>query len=598
MASQYAILRIDKLKHKGNIAAQASHVERTRPTPNADPSRTHLNRWLVGGPGMYQSSKDVWETIPKMRSDAVLALDVLMTASPEAFRRPDFDLDQWTEDSVRWLKKHFKGAEIVGLQLQLDESTPHLQGIIIPTDKKPDGTLQLNAKKWLGGKAKLSAMQSSYARSVEHHGLTRGIEGSEAKHEKISAFYGAINSESTAKFKKIRVAQPPMLLTQKARQAWADEQAAAIRKQIAGPVSQLMHQSNAGIMSERQVEHLKRENSRINADLTESRRREKEAAAELRSLPLEEVAQVLGCYPTKHDKSLWETPAGKTTIKGAKFFNHEIEKGGGGAFDLVMHMRDCTYIEALAFLRDEFDPAAAIRAAADAARRQAAEAVKKATQEPFRPPQHVEAHWPRVRHYLTEIRSLASSLVDKLRDSGWLGADDRKNAFFLKMDGNRITSSELRGTGQSKFKGSRGRSSEGVFQVLIQGAKKLAICESAIDAISYVQTHIGCSAIATGGTGKHASASAYLDKHRGDYDQVVCASDNGDGGREMAKVLGLPHDGPPKGFDDWNEYAQAVAVNPSISANWQAEVTAQADQRSEGPQKRSERVLDDDLAPS
>ena len=133
--AEYAILRIEKLKQRGSVASQASHVERTRPTKNADPSRTHLNRWLVGGPGMYESSKKTWDSIPKMRSDAVLAMDVMITASPEAFQRPDFDLEKWASDSVAWVKEHFKGADIVGLQLQLDETTPHIQGIIVPTDR-------------------------------------------------------------------------------------------------------------------------------------------------------------------------------------------------------------------------------------------------------------------------------------------------------------------------------------------------------------------------------------------------------------------------------------------------------------------------------
>jgi len=59
----YAILRTKKLKAPGNVAASASHIERTRPTHNAD--LTVANEWLIGGPGMYASAKKVWDSIPK-----------------------------------------------------------------------------------------------------------------------------------------------------------------------------------------------------------------------------------------------------------------------------------------------------------------------------------------------------------------------------------------------------------------------------------------------------------------------------------------------------------------------------------------------------
>ena len=44
----------------------------------------------------------------------------------------------------------------------------------------------LNAKKWLGGRAALSRMQSDFAEKVaRHHELERGIEGSRAHHQSI-----------------------------------------------------------------------------------------------------------------------------------------------------------------------------------------------------------------------------------------------------------------------------------------------------------------------------------------------------------------------------------------------------------------------------
>lgn len=564
MAEAFAILRTEKLKTPGNVAASASHIERTRPTKNADAERTHLNEWLVGGPGMYASAKTVWDKIPKRRSDAVHAFEVLMTASPEAMQAADFDLGKWKSQSIAWLGQQFKGAVIVGACLHLDEATPHIQAIIVPTDLKPDGSLQLNCKKYLGSKAKLSAMQTSYAKAVENLGLERGIKGSNAKHTRISQFYQAVNARP-ARLDRPVVATPPMILTEKGRNAWAAAQTATVVEGLSAPLLQLQHQAKSTVMLKRQADQLKRANSALSADNSELRRKQKEQADQLRLTPLDQVATALGCYQDAKtmakDKDRWESAAGPLNIKGSKFFNHETGEGGGGAFDLVMHVNECSYSEALAWLRDSFDPAAAINAVAESARIRAQSDVEKAAPAPFRVPQHVEKHWPRVKHYLTTIRGVAVGMVDKLREAGWLGADAKANAYFLKATAEKTVAVELKGTGKSTYSGSRGRSSEGVFEVL-GGKRKLVVCEAPIDALSYVQLHPDCSAIATGGTGKWRAAMPFLLDHQDEYGSLACASDNDTAGREMASNYGIDHEPPPNGFHDWNDALLAFNVDP------------------------------------
>jgi hypothetical protein len=51
---------------------------------------------------------------------------------------------------------------------------------------------KLNAKQFLGGKAKLTAMQTDFAGAMRGHGLERGLEGSKAKHQSIQDYYGKI----------------------------------------------------------------------------------------------------------------------------------------------------------------------------------------------------------------------------------------------------------------------------------------------------------------------------------------------------------------------------------------------------------------------
>lgn len=130
---------------------------------------------------------------------------------------------------------------------------------------------------------------------------------------------------------------------------------------------------------------------------------------------------------------------------------------------------------------------------------------------------------------------------------------------------------------------------------MLQGTARLAVCESAIDAISYVQLHPDSSAIAVGGTGKWQAAIPFIEQHGEKYQEIVCAADNGQGGAGMAKALGMRHDAPPAGFGDWNDVAQAVALNPSISELWQANVRSQIEAPRQ-EQKRPAAKHDDDLA--
>jgi hypothetical protein len=83
----FAIVRTAKLKTAGNLGGLNNHLERKMEVPNADPELSHLNRRKVGSGDL---AKDVTNRlqaagIEKPRKNAVLAIEHLMTASPEAF---------------------------------------------------------------------------------------------------------------------------------------------------------------------------------------------------------------------------------------------------------------------------------------------------------------------------------------------------------------------------------------------------------------------------------------------------------------------------------------------------------------------------------
>lgn len=191
----YAILRTKKLKSFGEIAGSARHTFREIETLNADPSRLTKNENLQA-----HSADQVLalyrEKMPeKVRKNAVLGVEYLITASPERFKDKDFNEAKYFNDAIIWLRERHGRENVVSLHVHRDESTPHLIAYVIPKDEKG----ALNARQFLGGKAKLSAMQTEFAKKVgEPHGLKRGIKGSKAKHQAVNRFYGQLNQAAKA----------------------------------------------------------------------------------------------------------------------------------------------------------------------------------------------------------------------------------------------------------------------------------------------------------------------------------------------------------------------------------------------------------------
>ena len=186
----YAILRAKKLKTMGAIAGSGMHTYREQETPNADPQRSDKNRHL-GPQNTGQLVSKFREAMPeKVRKNAVLGVEYLITASPERFEDPDFNYKKYFDDALAWLRERHGKDNVLAGSLHEDEKTPHIVAYVIPKDDQG----KLNCRKFLGGKARLSAMQTDFAKKVgEKHGLKRGIKGSKAKHKTIKQFYAELN---------------------------------------------------------------------------------------------------------------------------------------------------------------------------------------------------------------------------------------------------------------------------------------------------------------------------------------------------------------------------------------------------------------------
>ena len=87
MRPAFTVLRIQKLKTWGAIGGSGKHNQRERETPNADAARTAENRTVVGSADS-DSVAQVKEAIgtQRIRKNAVLGVEMLLSASPEYFR--------------------------------------------------------------------------------------------------------------------------------------------------------------------------------------------------------------------------------------------------------------------------------------------------------------------------------------------------------------------------------------------------------------------------------------------------------------------------------------------------------------------------------
>ncbi|HFJ0885109.1 TPA: MobV family relaxase [Shigella sonnei] len=188
----YAIMRCKKLSGMGSVAAALQHCYRERETPNADAERTPDNEHRAAS-STNEAMGRLRELLPeKRRKDAVLAVEYVMTASPEWWAKATPQQQAAFFDQAQgWLAAKYGADRIITASIHRDEATPHLSAFVVPLTQ--DG--RLSAKEFIGGRDKMRADQTSFAEAVRDLGLERGIEGSRATHQRVRSYYGAIERQ-------------------------------------------------------------------------------------------------------------------------------------------------------------------------------------------------------------------------------------------------------------------------------------------------------------------------------------------------------------------------------------------------------------------
>jgi hypothetical protein len=241
-----AIIRVAKIKTAGAARGKTAHNYRLMETPNADPDRTKaLNQeYLNTDRADYWrlAEQRIGEVVTrKVRDDQVRAVEVVLTASPEWFRRgadgqaEDMRESKWVADNLHFLKEKFGERNVVSFTLHQDEKTPHVHAVVIPiTDKN-----RLSADTLFNPKT-LSQLQTDYAAAMAEHGLERGVAGSRRQHQDMKQVYGhqAHTAAELAPLVQPVAVQAfslpdvPLL----GREAWKAQQEAAINAEIARQV--------------------------------------------------------------------------------------------------------------------------------------------------------------------------------------------------------------------------------------------------------------------------------------------------------------------------------------------------------------------------
>ncbi|MFY0675723.1 MAG: plasmid recombination protein [Neptuniibacter sp.] len=577
-----AILRIQKIKSHGSIAASGNHVQRLTETPNSNPELRHLNSTPVGSGDLLADYKAKLGDI-QVRKNNVLLVENMLSVSPKYFDDGNGGIDPkrakaWERQTTYFAKKEY-GDNLVSLTFHYDETTPHAHAHVIPIDKdkNPDG--KLNAKKYFGAKHKLSKLQDRYADAMKPLGIERGVKGSKAKHQVVKQYYTAVNSSTNQPTKQLKSStyrvEKADLSARINPEQFAQEQ---VNKALEQQKKQLEKQHQAQIRSAA-IKAADRDKSVQRSNHMEKTARgyyqSHKRSETLRTLPMGSVAESLGLKWDKYKKQ-YKNEHHTISINGEKFNDHKAgnrvitsKQLGGGAIDLVMHVEGCSFKEAKSYLGAKFGVE---RVAGHEAAQVFEQQKKKIEPKELIMPKPEPENLRHVKNYLVNERKLSPEVVDSLIDEGDLYADERKNAVFVAKDleGN-ITGAEKVGTSlDERYKGWKGvatgtNHSAGV--VLCEGLesqgepRKIVFVESSIDALSYTQLNPTHAAFSTAGkknefVENNKSTLLQLSNHN-----LACGWDNAaDADETYQKHFGddlviervIPDEGK-----DWNEQLQA-----------------------------------------
>ncbi len=401
-----AVCKIQKIKSWGMLKGNEAHTARERDTPNANPEVTNIR--IIGDSSNLDLSTLVRHAIgsQKIRSNAVLAVEMLLSASASYFRpnapqeAGTYDkkrLDNFVEATVNWLYSSWE-ERVVRAELHLDEITPHIHAYIVPLDYRG----KLNCRELFGGRIKLSELQDSFGRAVEHLGISRGIKGSKATYTTLKKYYAAVNQDSQL----INLER----FLPKVKMSESSEEYRQRIIQVLNPEFEIInYQLN-------QRSRLLKQFAELKQTATQNEKLRQELESELRIL--------------KTTIKREELPLGLVAYElGINLDNQWLSKTN--AIDLVMRVNQCKFDDALIWLRDKFGEEKMLAAVTNQVARKALSIAHQYPTKIFVPPVPDKSLWKEVEKYFQNHYCIPHKLTQTLNQRGLLYADSNSNAVFL-----------------------------------------------------------------------------------------------------------------------------------------------------------------------
>lgn len=221
----YAILRTKRIKTTDKFTQMCRHNlrDRTENEVNINSKKSHLNEILIDefdlqsskefGGGYSKKLTEYYDKLGiKQRKDAVQAVEIIVSASPEFFKKAsDKEKSDWVKHQVDFAKKEY-GKNLKLAVLHEDESTTHIHFVIsteitkVQKFKNRYGECEklvtsLNAKRF--NKSYLIDLHTRYAKHNEKFGLIRGAFNSEADHQDLEEFRRDIKKSTEVDYTKV-----------------------------------------------------------------------------------------------------------------------------------------------------------------------------------------------------------------------------------------------------------------------------------------------------------------------------------------------------------------------------------------------------------
>ena len=186
MSVAYGIIRVQKVKRTA-VSSMQYHNDRLpgeHSNPNIDPARTRDNVELVDH-GDYRDEvamriERFRTSSRKVRKDAVVLVEGIVTASPEFFAGKGRDeVVAYFRDAYEFVRDEAGAQNLVHFTVHMDEETPHAHFGFTPIK---DGSL--SCKRFFPGRASFSQFQDRFFERVSgRYGLERGVKGTGRRHK-------------------------------------------------------------------------------------------------------------------------------------------------------------------------------------------------------------------------------------------------------------------------------------------------------------------------------------------------------------------------------------------------------------------------------